>query len=252
MLARFPLGKSSKIRIIKKSDAAPLLLFVLPIITVLIVTTRVVYRVNEESLLQIERGIFPQDSLEKTIDKLEHKVTENPEDIFSLTLLGLAYYQKGVNYYSQALNNLYKAWQLGSNDIRIYGCMGVIYDRLNLKDYAVNEYKKYLRNRPDDFYAHFKLGNLYLRSKELDLAIDCYESAYRLAPKNLSVLYNLAVVYQKKNLLDEAERIWQIALQTHKKLPPKAYYFLYELYKAKNDLEKATFYLNKSKERSTR
>jgi cytochrome c-type biogenesis protein CcmH/NrfG len=248
MAARSHLVKSLKIRI-KRSDAVLLLLFILPVIIIFILTT-IEYKREEESLLEIERGIFPQKTLEETINKLERKVSEDPEDIFSLTLLGLAYYQKGANYYSQALNNLYKAWQLGSNDIRIYGCMGVIYDRLNLKDYAVNEYKKYIRNKPNDFYAYFKLGNLYFRNNELDSAMDCYESAYRLAPKNLSVLYNLAVVYQKKNLLDEAEHIWLAAIEAHKKLPPKVYYFLYEIYKAKNDPQRATFYLNKFKESS--
>lgn len=225
-----------------KLNKDPLLLILSFVYLTFAIFTVFKFTKSDNRLHAYNVGEIPLNKIDKIINLSEERKSENSEDIRAMIDLGLAYYQKGQ--YAESLNNLHRAYELGGQDIRIFYCSGLIYDRLNLNDYAAREYERYLRNKPNDFAIRLKLGNLYFRINQLDSAIDQYEIAYSLKPKDITVLFNLALAYQKKGLWDESEKMWQFLLRQNRRLPPEGYYYLGELFYHRGKIDKAKEFYN--------
>jgi len=158
------------------------------------------------------------------ISAAKSAVADNPEDIKGWSDLAIGYYQKGPDGYVDGLNALEKAETLGSTDETLFYYAGVMYDALGLPDYAINEFRKFLRYFPDHYESLVRLANVYFRMGRYDEADQLYRQVLKQWPKDPTVWFNFAVVAVKKGKLDEAraalERVHSLAGQ----LPAGGYF----------------------------
>lgn len=134
-------------------------------------------------------------------------LTTHPEDFNAYTTLSMAYYQKGPNYYVEAMNALEKARELGATQDSLFFYAGVMYDTLGLPEYAINELSKYLRHHPNDYEATVRLANLYFHQKRWEDAYRLYKQMVHERPKDPTVWFNYALVNKERGQ-------WSLALSS--------------------------------------
>lgn len=192
---------------------------------------------------------LPVKKLNKIIVETRTKTEENSEDIFSYIEGGIALYQKGRDYYPEAVNQLQKALKLGAVDIRIFFYLAVMYDELNLYEKAFNCYEKFLRNRPQDFYMRLRYGNLFFRLHRYQSASEHYETALSIEPKNQTALINLALSYKARDMYDETLEKFKQANLIKPISSPEILIKIAETYFIKKDFTSAEIYYKKAIEK---
>ena len=149
------------------------------------------------------------------LETAKHELAENPEDLAALTAMALAYYQKGPAFYVDAMNALEKARNLGAVNENLFYYAGVMYDALGVPEYAINEFSKYLRNRPGDYEVCIRLANLYFRQNHFEEAGALYRQAIRQGPRDATAWFNYALIHKEKKNYPEAlaclERVRKLA-----------------------------------------
>jgi tetratricopeptide (TPR) repeat protein len=141
------------------------------------------------------------DAAQATADALLEK---NPVDIDALVQKTLVSFQRGRDYYKDALKTLEKARELGALDERLFYYAGVMYEAENLPDFAVTDFERYLNRHPDDLEIQLRLGNLYYRLEDLDKSIDAYRKVLAKQPDDALVSFNLAFVLRDRKNWTEA------------------------------------------------
>ncbi|HAX61919.1 MAG TPA: hypothetical protein DCX95_05115 [Elusimicrobia bacterium] len=200
---------------------------------------------KKEEFLKSSTQYLPVEKLNKIIINTRARIEENPEDIFSYIECGIALYQKGKDYYPEAVNQLQKALRLGAVDIRMFFYLAIMYDELNLTDKAFNYYEKFLRNRPQDFYMRLRYGNLFFRLNRYESASEQYETALSLEPKNQMALLNLALSYKARDMYDESLEKFKLAQAVNPVLSPEILIKIAETYLIKKDFISAETYYKK-------
>lgn len=127
------------------------------------------------------------------IETLERRLEANPEDIESLVELGVLHFEKGVDHYPDAVNELEGARELGAMDVRIFYCLGIMYQELGLYDFSIAEYRRYLRNKPDDKEIRMLFAKLLYKRKRYGDAVNQYERLRFHFPKDSLVIENLGL-----------------------------------------------------------
>lgn len=137
--------------------------------------------------------------LDRKIAGVEERLKTNPEDLKALFEAGLLKFRKGPTLYPGAIADLEKARQLGLADERLFYYLGVMYQGVGLYDFACEEYRKFLRNRPDDFEISMRLAKLDYDALRFSEAARGYEILKLKYPKNPVVLENLTLALWKNN-----------------------------------------------------
>ena len=180
------------------------------IVIVVLVAIFLAYRYHHVGALgghQSHRIAFSPSEADARISAANARLKDSPEDLDALTQLAIAYYAKGPESYVDAMNALEKARTLGATNESLFFYAGVMYDALGLPDYAINEFKKYLRHFPRDYEALVRLGNLYFRDGQDSDAARVYQEAIALWPKDPTVLFNNAVVSVHNGDLATAQKM---------------------------------------------
>lgn len=105
-----------------------------------------------------ERGTFvrprvdlpAKPQLETALAAAQQRLKEDPQDLRALVEVGTLNFEKGKDSYPEAVNFLEEARSLGALDPRIFYCLGIMYQELGLYPYALAEYRRFLRNHPQD------------------------------------------------------------------------------------------------------
>lgn len=156
----------------------------------------------------LEREAFPREeqtslALDKQLDRkialAQERLKINPEDLKALFNSGLLKFQKGGAFYPDAIADLEKARQLGLSDDRLFYYLGVMYQGVGLYDFACDEYRKFLRNHPDDFEISMRLAKLDYAAGRFPDAVRDYEILELKYPKTPVVLENLVLARWKNN-----------------------------------------------------
>ncbi|MDI6704436.1 MAG: tetratricopeptide repeat protein [bacterium] len=160
--------------------------------------------------------------------------------------LGVAYFKKGIDFYSEAKKHLELAARRGFNSEKLHIYLGHIYYKEGNRDKARSEYKKALSLSPDDINAKFNLAWMDRDKGKYDDA----EVSFReiLNQKNLNhdihikTRLTLGRIYYTKNRLEEATKEYKEVLR----LEPRsieAHYWLGNVYKkeGKKDLARLEF-----------
>ncbi|MFA5779319.1 MAG: tetratricopeptide repeat protein [Elusimicrobiota bacterium] len=200
---------------------------------------------KKEEFLKSSTQYLPVEKLNKIIINARARIEENPEDIFSYIEGGVALYQKGRDYYPEAVNLMQKAIKLGAADIRIFFYLAIMYDELNLSEKAFSYYEKFLRNRPQDFYMRLRYGNLFFHLNMYQSASEQYETALSIEPKNQTAMINLALSYKARDMYDEALEKFKLAQTVNPVLPPEILIKIAETYLIKKDFISAETYYKK-------
>lgn len=200
---------------------------------------------RKEEFIKNPARYLPAEKLNRVIVETHTKIEENPEDISAYIEGGIALYQKGRDYYPEAVNLMQKALKLGAADIRIFFYIAIMYDELNLSEKAFNYYEKFLRNRPQDFYMRLRYGNLFFRLNRYQSASEQYEAALSIEPKNQTALINLALSYKARDMYDEALEKFKLAQVVNPVLPPEILIKIAQTYLVKKDFASAEIYYKK-------
>lgn len=92
----------------------------------------------------------PMPNVENDIRQAQDRLKVDPHDIGALVKLGIINFEKGKDSYPDAINALEDARNMGAMDTRIFYCLGIMYQELGLYNFAIDEYRRYLRNHPGD------------------------------------------------------------------------------------------------------
>ena len=148
-----------------------------------------------------KRQAFPRRSAEfptaprinEAVAAAEAHLKENPQDIAGLAKLGILHFEKGKDFYIEAINELEEARDLGALDSRIFYCLGIMYQETGLYSFAMEEYKRFLRNHPEDKEVRMLLAKLLYQQKQFPEAIEEYERLKFYFPKDSMVEENLGL-----------------------------------------------------------
>lgn len=199
---------------------------------------------------------------------LRKKLPSKDKQLNALLQIGYTYdrmgeYQKAIEWYQKGLKikGVKNLDYIGRN----YGLIGIAYDELEDYNRAVAYNLKaieYFEQNPNSDFLHAwysNIGNTYIKLGELELA-EKY-TLLALEDKQSSryvTQVNLGKIYLEQGKIDLAEKTLLKALQGIEKTRQANYHAevffrLHELYRQKNDFEKALFYFeaykNKEDER---
>lgn len=123
--------------------------------------------------VKIEFPPLPQ--LNASIVAAQERLKGNPQDIGTLVELGTLHFEKGKEYYPDAINELEEARELGALDPRIFYCLGIMYQEVGLYSFALDEYKRFLRHYPDDKEIRMLAAKLLYKQSSFPEAVKEYE-----------------------------------------------------------------------------
>ena len=109
------------------------------------------------------------------------RLDSEPENLQALVEAGALHFLKGPDQYRIALNELEEARRLGSADPRLFYYLGVMYQEEGLLPFAVAEYRRFVRNFPEDREARLLLGKLLYQTGRYEDAAVQFQSLGRLA-----------------------------------------------------------------------
>jgi tetratricopeptide (TPR) repeat protein len=104
-----------------------------------------------------------------------------------------------------------RAVELDADYMPAYSALAEIYVTTNQPDRAVEQYKKILERRPDDFTSYRMLGMIESGRGQFDAAADYYHRALSIRADEPVAANNLAAMYseQGKGNAEEAIRLAQ-------------------------------------------
>ncbi len=152
-------------------------------------------------------GLFPRSGtefleeaqLDRKLAKLEERIKNNPNDIQAFFEAGLLKFQKGPDRYIDAISDLETARSRGLADIRTFYYLGRMYQAVGLYEFSLEEYRRFLNNRPEDFEVRMLAAKLLFSSGKYPAAVKEYESLNSVHKDNILVLENLALARWKNN-----------------------------------------------------
>ncbi|OGR85042.1 MAG: hypothetical protein A3J74_07450 [Elusimicrobia bacterium RIFCSPHIGHO2_02_FULL_57_9] len=119
---------------------------------------------------------FPaRPQLDAAISSAAERLKVNPQDISTLVEMGTLHFEKGKDFYADAINELEEARELGALDPRIFYCLGVMYQEVGLYSFALDEYRRFLRHYPDDKEIRMLAAKLLYRQGDYQQAVSEYE-----------------------------------------------------------------------------
>ena len=104
-----------------------ILLVLIILLTVSVISVFSVRRKKVFFPRENEIKVFNDENIEKKIGQLVSHLEAFPEDTDSMVELGIYFFLKGHQFYDKSINYLYKAWNMGSTDVRIFYYLGCMY-----------------------------------------------------------------------------------------------------------------------------
>ncbi|MEW6378008.1 MAG: tetratricopeptide repeat protein [bacterium] len=123
---------------------------------------------------------------------------------------GFSCYSKGQ--FIEAVKAFQQVLKANPKDISTHFMLGLVYEKQQKTDLALQEYQEAIRLDPAYLDAHRQLGTLFAAQGELDRALAEFQEALRLNPDHKEVLNLLGGVYLFRQQFDEARTEIQKAL----------------------------------------
>ncbi|MFA6317960.1 MAG: tetratricopeptide repeat protein [Elusimicrobiota bacterium] len=138
-------------------------------------------------------GAPPVPKMETELRLAQDKLKGDPQDLGALVRLGVLYFERGREHYPDAINALEEARDLGALDARVFYCLGMMYQELGLPGFAVEEYRRYLRNSPEDREIRLLTAKLLYQQGRHAEAVGEYERLKYQHPDDRVVEENLGL-----------------------------------------------------------
>jgi tetratricopeptide (TPR) repeat protein len=192
-----------------------------------------------------------EEVINSKIDKLLRELNFSPENTKIMVELGIYYFLKGPQFYDKSINLLHKAWQLGNTDTRIFYYLGSMYEFLNLNNLAINEYKKFLNNHPEDLEVNLKIANLYFKTGKVEDALNNYFYILKKDKTNIIALTNIGFIYFSRNELDNANeyflKVKEICKKNKLPEPKNINFYLGKIFFLNKDFDKAKLFFEQER-----
>jgi tetratricopeptide (TPR) repeat protein len=95
----------------------------------------------------------------------------------------------------------------------IYLSQGIKYRQAEKYNEAIEEFKKALKDAPDDFRAHYEIAMAYLLTKQYALSVGHFKECLKQQPDNYLAHYNLACSYSLMNDADAAVKHLALSIE---------------------------------------
>ncbi len=163
------------------------------------------------SNVQVEQG---NTELTATIDKL---LAIDPENaVGSYQLATIRFYQQR---FDEAIQLLKRSLAKDPSNIRARNLLAIVYGQTFQHDLADAEFKRIIRDAPDDFLTLNNYG-LYLTERgRIPEAIEQFRQAIDLNAENVQAFVGLGEAYRQSGKSAESQRWYRIALQLDPKQP---------------------------------
>ncbi|MBI5883406.1 MAG: tetratricopeptide repeat protein [Elusimicrobia bacterium] len=132
-------------------------------------------------------------NMEAELRAAQEKLKGDPQDLGALVRLGVLYFEKGKEHFPDAINALEEARDLGALDARVFYCLGMMYQELGLSAFAVDEYRRYLRNNPEDREIRLLTAKLLYQQGRYPEAVGEYERLKFQQPNDRIIEENLGL-----------------------------------------------------------
>ena len=146
----------------------------------------------------------PPPQLAAAIAAAQERLKVNPQDLTTLVELGTLHFEKGKEFYPDAINELEEARDLGALDPRVFYCLGIMYQEVGLYSFALDEYKRFLRHYPDDKEIRLLEAKLLYKQKDFPEAVSEFERLRYHYPGDSLIEENLGLSLWAAKAVDRA------------------------------------------------
>lgn len=144
-------------------------------------------------------------ALDRRLERMNQRLKTDPDDIRAQVESGMLLFQKGKDFYPDAINYLDDAWEHGALDPRIFYYMGVMYQEEGLYRDAAKQYMMFLRNYPRDQEVRLLTAKLLYQNGQFEDAVAQYGELRKKHPKDALIAENLALSLKALKRYDEAK-----------------------------------------------
>ncbi len=177
--------------------------------------------------------------IDDAIASAQETLKTNPDDLRTLTRLGVLHYQKGTEFYPQAINELEEAHSLGALDPRIFYYLGLMYQDIGFYPFAIEQYQRYLRNFPENKDIRQREAKLLYQAGRYSEASSEYQRLSFRFPKDPVIEENLGLSLWKLKDPDRAADIFQKLKISSPETAKRDEFYLGEISLDKKDYEGA-------------
>ncbi len=131
--------------------------------------------------------------------------------------LGIIYESRGK--IDEAVEEYRRSIQMGSKNPQTFYNLGVLLSDREKLDEAVSLFREALKLNPDDSKAHFQLAKIYGDRMQPEKAIEEFKEVVRIDPGDGRSHFELAALLDKRGDLKEAQRHYNLFLQTAQDRP---------------------------------
>ncbi len=137
------------------------------------------------------------EAVEEKLARVRTRLAEDPGDMSALYEAGRLEFLRGPASYAAAASYFERAREAGLTDPRLFYYLGSVYQGLGLYDFAAEEYRRYLNNKPGDLEVRLSLAKLSYQKGDYAAAEDAFSGLAEERPRDPVVLENLALASWK-------------------------------------------------------
>lgn len=183
-------------------------------------------------------------NVDAAVAAAQEKLKENPQDIAALVELGTLHFEKGREFYPDAINELEEARELGALDPRLFYGLGIMYQEVGLYPFALEEYRRFLRHYPDDKEVRMLAAKLLYKQGRFSEAVSEYERLKFHHPGDALIEENLGLSLWGAGALDRAREAF-LQLKAQGREPARrASFYLGQIALDAGQLEEAVAHLS--------
>ena len=153
---------------------------------------------------------YQEGNVAKAAAICEEIIRGNPEDIESIRMLAILYYQ--IQDYDSALHYTQKALVLVPEDFFAHFLLGSISLRKGIFEDSIIHFQKAIEFNPSFVDAHYNLGTAMKARGQIEEAISCYKKCIDLNPDFDSAYYDTGFALHAMGKCDKAVSYFEKAL----------------------------------------
>ncbi|MDQ7773601.1 MAG: hypothetical protein RDU13_08765 [Elusimicrobiales bacterium] len=138
-----------------------------------------------------------EEAVDKRLARAEARIASDPSDIKALYESGQLKFLKGPAFYAAAAADFERAREGGLLEPKLFYYLGAVYQGLGLYDFAGDEYRRYLNNRPGDLETRLSLAKIAYLKGDYAAAESMYADLAAERPRDPLVLENQALAAWK-------------------------------------------------------
>ncbi len=188
----------------------------------------------------------PAPRLEAAIAAAQERLKADPQDLGALLELGILHFEKGREYYPEAINELEEARELGALDARIFYCLGTMYQEAGLYPFALEEYRRFLRHHPDDKEVRLLAAKLLYQQGQFAEAVSHYERLKYHFPEDSLIEENLGLSLWGAKAAERALESFSQLKAMGPKQARRAEFYIGQIYYERGEFPAALEHLQKS------